>query len=97
MAHLTALRNTALCALAAVAVAGCGAVRTSIDSAPPATGAGGPVGSTATAPAATAPATSDATGINQQISSIDNQLNTIAGQLNAANAGLSTSEGDPSQ
>ena len=42
-------------------------------------------------------ATPDTSGVTQQINSIDNQLSTIDGQLNAANAGLSTSEGDPSQ
>jgi hypothetical protein len=101
MTHLTALRNSVLCGLAVVAVAGCGATRHSGNLAGAAPAATNPSGSTGAAVAATSPAqpttTPDTGGINQQISSIDNQLGTVGSQLNAANAGMSTSEGDPSQ
>jgi hypothetical protein len=99
MTHVTALRNSVLCGLAVVAVAGCGAARLT-----PNTGAGpavpsaiAPVSGTTAPPAATSITTPDTSGINQQISGINSQLSTINGQLNAAGAGLSTSEGDPSQ
>jgi hypothetical protein len=93
MTHLSALRNSVLCGFAVVAVAGCGAAHlTSV--APPNVTA--PPSATA-APTATPAPTPNTTGINQQVSSIDNQLSTIDGQLNAANAGLSTSEGNPAQ
>jgi hypothetical protein len=101
MPHLTTLRNSVLCGLAVVAVAGCGATRQSgtlTGAAPVATTPGV---STGAAVVATSPAQPDTTpdtgGINQQITSIDNQLGTVGSQLNAAGAGLSTSEGDPSQ
>ncbi len=92
MTHLTALRNSVLCGAAIVAVAGCGATRltgTANTSGTPA------VVSTGTTP--TAPATPDGSAVSGQVQSIDNQLSTIDGQIGAANAGLSTSEGDPSQ
>jgi hypothetical protein len=101
MPRLTALRNSALCCMAVVGIAACGAVRpsSSTSTAAPVNSATG--GSTEGAAAATQSAiptaTPDTSGINQQISGIDNQLSTIDGQLNAANAGLSNSEGDPSQ
>jgi hypothetical protein len=94
MTDVMALRNSVLCGIAVVAVAGCGAVRASSTVRPAVPGATTPP---AVAPTATTAVTPDTSGINQQISGIDNQLSTIDGQLNAANAGLSTSEGDPSQ
>jgi hypothetical protein len=101
MTHVTALRNSFLCGIAVVAVAGCGAVQVSSTTGPAAHGVTSSAGVTdaapTAAPTATTAATPDTSGINQQISGIDNQLRTIDGQLNAANAGLSTSEGDPSQ
>ena len=101
MTHLTALRNSVLCGLAVVAVAGCGATRQGGNLTGAASAATNPSVSTGAAVAATSPAqpttTPDPGGINQQISSIDNQLGTVGSQLNAATAGLSTSEGDPSQ
>ncbi len=92
MTHLAALRNSVLCGVAIVAVAGCGATRLTGSAN---TGAAPAVVSTGSSPAA-AP-TPDDSAVNQQVQSIDNQLSTIDGQMNAANAGLSTSEGDPSQ
>jgi hypothetical protein len=101
MTDVMALRNSVLCGIAVVAVAGCGAVRASSTVRPAVPGATTPpavsVVAPTAAPTATTPVTPDTSGINQQISGIDNQLSTIDGQLNAANAGLSTSEGDPSQ
>jgi hypothetical protein len=97
MTDVIALRNRVLCGIAVVAVAECGAVRASSTVRPEVPGATTPAAVSAVAPTATAAATPDTSGINQQISGIDNQLSTIDGQLNAANAGLSTSEGDPSQ
>jgi hypothetical protein len=101
MTHLAALRNSVLCGLAVVAVAGCGATRQSGNLTGAAPAATTPGVSTGAAVAARSPAqpdtTPDAGGINQQITSIDNQLGTVGSQLNAAGAGLSTSEGDPSQ
>jgi hypothetical protein len=93
MPNLSALRNSVLCGFAVVAVAGCGAARLTSSTAPPPTA---PASVTA-APTATPVATPDTSGISQQVNSIDNQLSTIDGQLNAANAGLSTSEGNPAQ
>jgi hypothetical protein len=101
MPRLTALRKSALCCLAVVGIAACGAVRpsSSASTTVPVNSATG--GSTESAAAATQSAiptaTPDTSGIHQQISGIDNQLSTIDGQLNATNAGLSNSEGDPSQ
>jgi len=99
MTHVTALRNSVLCGIAVVAVAGCGALRPSsvTPPAPPVTGVAASTGVAGAVPAATPVATPDTSAINQQITGIDNQLSTIDGQINAANAGLSTSEGDPSQ
>jgi hypothetical protein len=101
MTHLTALRNSVLCGLAVVAAAGCGATRQSGNLTGAASAATTPSVATGAAVAATSPAQptpTPATGaINQQISSIDNQLGSVGSQLNAASAGLSTSEGDPSQ
>ena len=101
MPRLTALRNSALCCMALVGIAACGAVRpgSSASTTVPVDSATG--GSTEGAAAATQSAiptaTPDTSGIDQQISGIDNQLSTIDGQLSAVNAGLSNSEGDPSQ
>jgi len=92
MPHVSALRNSVLCGFAVVAVAGCGAAHLTV-AAPPATA---PVSITTT-PRPSPVATPDTAAIAQQVSSIDNQLSTIDGQLNAANAGLSTSEGNPAQ
>jgi hypothetical protein len=103
MTHVTALRNSVLCGIAVVAVAGCGGLRPSsvTPPAPPVTGVAASTGVAGAVPAATPvaspAATPDTSAINQQITGIDNQLSTIDGQINAANAGLSTSEGDPSQ
>ncbi|MGA8666940.1 MAG: hypothetical protein WB804_08740 [Candidatus Dormiibacterota bacterium] len=101
MPRLTALRNSALCCIAVVSVAACGAIRpsSSAGTAVPATLATGVVtgGTSAAAQPAVPAATPNTSGIDQQISAIDNQLSTIDGQLNAASAGLSNSEGDPSQ
>jgi hypothetical protein len=93
MPHLSALRNSVLCGFAVVAVAGCGAAHLTSAAAPPATA---PASATA-APTVAPVVTPDTSGINQQVTSIDNQLSTIDGQLNAANAGLSTTEGNPAQ
>lgn len=101
MPRPTALRTSALCCMAVVGIAACGAVRpiSGASTTVPVNSATG--GSTEGAAAATQSAmptaTPDTSGIDQQISAIDNQLSTIDGQLNAANAGLSNSEGDPSQ
>ncbi|HEY6781976.1 MAG TPA: hypothetical protein VI296_01965 [Candidatus Dormibacteraeota bacterium] len=101
MPRLTALTNGALCCMAVVGIAACGAVQpsSSASTTVPVNSATG--GSTGVTSAATQPAipmaTPDTSGINQQISGIDSQLSTIDGQLNAAKAGLSNSEGDPSQ
>ena len=93
--------GTASCAgLAVVAVTGCGAARLTTS-----TGTGPavpsdhrvPQAATTAPPAETSTTTPDTSGINQQISGINSQLSTINGQLNAAGAGLSASEGDPSQ
>jgi len=92
MTHLAALRNSVLCGVAIVAVAGCGATRLAGSTN---TGATPAAVSTGSAPTA-APAPDDS-AVNQQVQSIDNQLSTIDGQMNAANAGLNTSEGDPSR
>jgi hypothetical protein len=99
MTHVTALRNSVLCGLAVVAVAGCGAARltTNTGTGPAVPSAIAPVTGTAAPPAATSTTTPDTSGINQQIRGINSQLSTINGQLNAAGTGLSTSEGDPSQ
>ena len=97
MTHVTALRNSVLCGLAVVAVAGCGAARLNTNTGPAVPSAIAPVSGTTAPPAATSTTTPDTSGINQQISGINSQLSTINGQLNAAGAGLSTSEGDPSQ
>jgi hypothetical protein len=94
MTHLTALRNSVLCAFAVVAVAGCGAAHLTGAAAPPVTT---PNSASAVAATPTPATTPDTSGINQQVSSIDNQLSTIDGQLNAANAGLNSSEGNPAQ
>jgi hypothetical protein len=92
MTHLTALRNSVLCGVAIVAVAGCGATRLAGS-----TNTGGTSAAVSSGTLPTASATPDDSAVNQQVQSIDNQLGTIDGQINAANAGLSTSEGDPSQ
>src|SRR5579859_2863002 len=101
MTNVAALRSSVMCGIAAVSIAGCGAVQPSSPTRSAAPAAASSAGGSATAPTATATATTAATpgvsGINQLISGIDNQLGTIDGQLNAANAGLSTGEGDPSQ
>lgn len=98
MTHRTALRNSVLCGLAVVAVAGCGATRQSGNLTGAASVAATPTASTGAATSPAQPTTTPDTGaINQQISSIDNQLGTVGSQLNAASAGLSTSEGDPSR
>jgi hypothetical protein len=97
MTHVTALRNSVLCGFAVVAVAGCGAASLTRDPVPAVAGAGAPTGGASPSPVATPPTGSDTSGINQQINGINSQLSTIDGQLNVAGAGLSTSEGDPSQ
>lgn len=99
MTHLTAPRNGLLCLLAATAIAGCATVihgtagRGTAGVPAPASVA---AASTA-APASTAASAPTTSAVDQQVSSIDNQLSTIDGQVNAANAGLSTNEGDPAQ
>jgi hypothetical protein len=101
MPLLTALRNGALCCVALVGIAACGAVRPSSSArttVPVNSATGGSTeGAAAATQSAVPTATPDTSGVYQQISGIDNQLSTIDGQLNAANAGLSNSEGDPSQ
>ncbi len=92
MTHLTALRNSVLCGVAIVAVAGCGATRLTGSA-----NTGGTPGVVSTSISPTTEATPDNSAVNQQAQSIDNQLGTIDGQINDANAGLNTSEGDPSQ
>jgi hypothetical protein len=92
MTHLTAHRNMVLSLLAVMAIAGCA---TSLRGNDTGSGSAAPVNATtAGAPAAASP---DTSAVDQQVGSIDDQLNSIDGQLNAASAGLSTSEGDPSQ
>ena len=100
MPRSTALRNSALCCVAVVSVAACGTIRASSSAAPRAGHLGdrrchrSHIGRRSTRGAGCDANTS---GIDQQISAIDNQLSAIDGQLNAASAGLSNSEGDPSQ
>jgi hypothetical protein len=101
MTHLTARRNMVLSLLAVLAMAGCAPSLKGNDAgqgnAVPVTVATSGAPATVTTSAAPSTGTPDQSAVDQQVGSIDNQLNTIDGQLNAASAGLSTSEGDPSQ
>ncbi len=92
MTHLSVHRNMVLSLLAVMAIAGCATSLRGND-----TGSGSAAPVTVTTGDAPATASPDYSAVDQQVGSIDNQLNTIDGQLNAANTGLSTSEGDPSQ
>lgn len=89
MTRLSAHRNAALGLVAVMAIAGCA---TTLRNAPVA-----PAHATTAGVPPTPAATSDTNAVDQHVGSIDNQLNSIDLQLNAANDGLSTSEGDPSQ
>lgn len=91
MPHLTTHRNSVLCLLAVTAMAGCApAIHGSA-------GAPAPASVAAAASVSMANPAPDSSAADQQVSSIDTQLSTIDGQLNAANAGLSTGEGDPAR
>jgi len=71
MTHRTALRNSVLCAIAVVAIAGCGAPRIATNAGSTASNAPASGGVTSIAPAPASTPVPDTTGINQQISDIN--------------------------
>jgi hypothetical protein len=90
MTRRPAHRFGVVCLLGTIAIAGC-APRAHAAASPASTAA-----ATTSSPAPT-PAPSADVAVNQRLANIDNEIDTIDGQLNSANAGLSSSEGNPAQ